>query len=82
MNADVMKPSVSGREKATAARSATHIKGARGKMIDHLLDKDEQPSLEDLAETHFRPTIQTGHELAETGADFSCILVSLANSHE
>ena len=51
-------------------------------MIDHLLDKDEQPSLEDLAETHFRPTIQTGHELAETGADFSCILVSLANSHE
>lgn len=51
-------------------------------MLDHLLDKDEQPSMEVLVEAHFRRTIETGHEPAETGADFSRILVSLANSHE
>ncbi len=67
---------------ATTARRAMHINNARGQLLDDLMGSSIRPSLENLVEALFRPTIETGHQLAEGGGNFSRILVSIANSHD
>jgi len=67
---------------ATTARRSTQINSERGKLLDRLLAGTNIPTLEKLVEALFRPTIETGHQLAGGGGNFSRILVSIANSHQ
>lgn len=67
---------------ATTSRRSVRINTARERMLDNILSGDKPATLERLVEALFRPTIETGHELADGGNNFSRILVSVANSHE
>lgn len=62
------------------ARRSGQINGARGALLDTLFERAEPPVLEDIVEALFRPTIETGLDLAEDGGAFARIQVSLANS--
>ena len=67
---------------ATTSRRSTQINSERAKLLDRILADKNPPTLEKLVEALFRPTIETGHELAGDGGNFSRILVSIANSHQ
>ena len=67
---------------ATTARRAVQINTKRGELLDELLSLEDDLTLEMLVEALFRPTIETGHKLAEDGGSFSRILVSIANSSD
>ena len=66
-------------ERVVARRSGV-INGARAALLDDLLDQDGNPSLEQIVEALFRPTIETGISLARDGGAFARIIVSVANS--
>ena len=61
------------------ARRSGQINAARAQLLDRLLAQPDR-GLEDVVEALFRPTIETGLELARDGGGFARILVSLANS--
>ena len=67
---------------ATTSRRSTQINSERAKLLDRILAGKNTRTLEKLVEALFRPTIETGHELAGGGGNFSRILVSIANSHQ
>jgi AcrR family transcriptional regulator len=67
---------------ATTARRASQINSTRAVLLDGIFSDQSLPTLEMLVEALFRPNIETGHELAGDGSNFSRILVSGANSHE
>lgn len=62
------------------ARRSAQINGRRGELLDALFAESDQPALEDIVEALFRPTIQTGLDLAKDGGAFARILVAFANS--
>ncbi len=62
------------------ARRSAQINGHRGALLDDLFAGDVPPTLEAIVEALFRPTIQTGLDLAQDGGAFARILVSFANS--
>ena len=66
-------------ERVVARRSGV-INGARAALLEDLLDMGRDPSLEQIVEALFRPTIETGLSLARDGGAFARILVSVANS--
>lgn len=63
------------------ARRSAQINGRRGLLLDALL-ADGAPALERIVEALFRPTIETGIDLARDGGAFARILVSAANSSD
>lgn len=67
---------------ATTARRSTEINSARGRFLDELTANDAVPTLPQLVEALFRPTIESGHREAGTGNNFSRMLVTIANSHD
>lgn len=62
---------------AVVSRRGGKINDTRARMLDALFLKDTPPSLEDIIEALFRPTIAAGHDGDNS---FSRILVSAANS--
>lgn len=64
---------------AVVARRAGQINSMRAEMLDALLSASPSPSLEDVIEALFRPTIAVGHGYPN---GFARILVSIANSAE
>ncbi len=67
-------------EKMVARRSG-QINAARAERLAQLRAEGAL-RLEDIVEALFRPTIETGLELAEDGGGFARILVSMANSND
>ena len=67
-------------EKMVARRSG-QINAARAERLAHLRAEGAL-HLEEIVEALFRPTIETGLELAEDGGGFARILVSMANSND
>lgn len=67
-------------EKMVERRSG-QINRARADMLDTLRRRGPL-QLEEIVEALFRPTIETGIELAEDGGAFARILVSMANSSD
>ena len=67
-------------EKMVERRSG-QINRARADMLDTLRRRGPF-QLEEIVEALFRPTIETGIELAEDGGAFARILVSMANSSD
>lgn len=65
-------------EKMVARRSG-QINDARARLLEELRARGPL-RLEEIVEALFRPTIETGIELAGEGGGFSRILVSMANS--
>ncbi|KPP87036.1 MAG: transcriptional regulator, TetR family [Rhodobacteraceae bacterium HLUCCO07] len=63
------------------ARRSGQINAARAERLAQLRGKGAL-RLEDIVEALFRPTIETGLELAEDGGGFARILVSMANSND
>lgn len=66
-------------EKLVARRSG-QINGERAVVLDRLLNAAMPPSLEQIVEALFRPTIEAGLDLARDGGAFARVLVSVANS--
>jgi AcrR family transcriptional regulator len=62
------------------ARRSGHINDKRAALLDGLFRDGAAPTLEDVVNALFRPTIETGVSLASDGGSFSRILVSIANS--
>lgn len=67
-------------EKMVARRSG-QINEARAALLEGLRARAPM-RLEEVVEALFRPTIETGIELAEDGGGFARILVSMANSND
>ncbi len=65
---------------AVVARRSTQINERRAALVDQLFAPGRSPRLCDVVEALFRPTIETGIELASDGGAFARILVSMANS--
>ncbi|WP_372674664.1 TetR/AcrR family transcriptional regulator [Aquicoccus sp.] len=63
------------------ARRSGQINAARAERLAQLRSKGAL-RLEEIVEALFRPTIETGLELAEDGGGFARILVSMANSND
>lgn len=63
-------------------RRSAHINGARADLLRSLMDRAQKPTLAEIIEALFRPTIVAGLSLAQDGSSFSRILVSFANSAE
>ena len=57
---------------------ATQINDERSRRLDRLLAADTAPSLESIIEALFRPTIEFGHDPAQSDGSFSRILASAA----
>lgn len=66
-------------EKMVARRSG-EINGRRADLLEALLKKDHQPELADIVDSLFRPTIETGLDIARDGGAFARILVTFAHS--
>lgn len=64
---------------AMAARRSGQINQRRAALLEGLFAQG-MPSLEAIVEALFRPTIETGLDLARDGGAFARILVSFANS--
>ncbi|WP_222434990.1 TetR/AcrR family transcriptional regulator [Falsiphaeobacter marinintestinus] len=64
------------------ARRSEQINGHRIALLDRLLSGPGQPDLEQIVEALFRPTIETGLDLARDGGAFARLLVSFANSSD
>ena len=62
------------------ARRSGAINGRRAALLRALGDGPAPPGLEAIVEALFRPTIETGLDLAQDGGAFARILVSVANS--
>lgn len=62
------------------ARRSEAINQRRADILAELLGNGTAPALEDIVEALFRPTIETGLDLARDGGAFARILVSIANS--
>lgn len=63
------------------ARRSAQINGRRAVLLDALFATGA-PDLEQIVEALFRPTIETGLDLARDGGAFARILVSAANSSD
>lgn len=61
-------------------RRSTGINGRRADLLAGLFAQTNQPQLADIVDALFRPTIETGLDLARDGGAFARILVSFANS--
>ncbi|MFT4960452.1 MAG: AcrR family transcriptional regulator [Paracoccaceae bacterium] len=66
-------------EKVVARRS-DEINDRRAKLLAALFEQNDRPELSDIVDALFRPTIETGLNLARDGGAFARILVSFANS--
>lgn len=62
------------------ARRSEAINQRRAGFLAALLAQGTTPDLEDIVDALFRPTIETGLDLARDGGAFARILVSVANS--
>lgn len=62
------------------ARRSSEINERRADLLAALFEHDSQPELADIVDALFRPTIETGLNLARDGGAFARILVSFANS--
>ena len=65
---------------AMVARRSGQINERRAALVEDLFAQAEPPRLEQIVEALFRPTIETGLDLARDGGAFARILVSFANS--
>jgi len=65
---------------AMVARRSGQINERRAALVEDLFAQAERPRLEQIVEALFRPTIETGLDLARDGGAFARILVSFANS--
>lgn len=65
---------------AMVARRSGQINQRRAVLVEALFAEDTPPRLEQIVEALFRPTIETGLDLARDGGAFARILVSFANS--
>lgn len=65
---------------AMVARRSGQINQRRAVLVEALFAQDTPPRLEQIVEALFRPTIETGLDLARDGGAFARILVSFANS--
>ncbi len=65
---------------AVVARRSTRINEYRAALLDRMFAPGRDARLCDVVEALFRPTIETGIELASDGGAFARILVSMANS--
>lgn len=65
---------------AMVARRTGQINQRRAALVEALFDAPEPPRLEAIVEALFRPTIETGLDLARDGGAFARILVAFANS--
>ena len=65
---------------ATTARQAEGINSKRVELLNAILTSKNTATLEDIVEALFRPTIETGNDLAKSGGNFSRSLVFIANS--
>ncbi|MBY6264407.1 TetR/AcrR family transcriptional regulator [Azospirillum sp. 412522] len=61
---------------------ATEINGERGRHLDRLFADGATPSLPQLVDALFRPTVELGHDPDRFGNFFSRILVAAANSDD
>ena len=64
----------------TVARRSVAINERRAVILKRLFANNQAPDLEEIVEALFRPTIETGLDLARDGGAFARILVSIANS--
>lgn len=62
------------------ARRSGQINDRRALLLDRLSGQSAPPQLEAIVEVLFRPTIETGLDLARDGGAFARVLVSVANS--
>ena len=62
------------------ARRSEAINQRRGDILADLFSDGNKPDLEEIVDALFRPTIETGLDLARDGSAFARILVSVANS--
>lgn len=65
---------------AMVARRSGQINERRAVLVEALFAQEMPPRLEQIVEALFRPTIETGLDLARDGGAFARILVSFANS--
>lgn len=65
---------------AMVARRSDQINARRAALVAALFAQGDPPRLEQIVEALFRPTIETGLDLARDGGAFARILVSFANS--
>ena len=65
---------------AMVARRSGQINARRAALVAELFAQADRPRLEAIVEALFRPTIETGLDLARDGGAFARILVSFANS--
>ncbi|WP_206021068.1 TetR/AcrR family transcriptional regulator [Antarcticimicrobium luteum] len=65
---------------AMVARRSDQINERRAALVAALFAHSDPPRLDQIVEALFRPTIETGLDLARDGGAFARILVSFANS--
>ncbi len=65
---------------AMVVRRSGQINERRAALVAELFAQGDPPRLEQIVEALFRPTIETGLDLARDGGAFARILVSFANS--
>jgi len=65
---------------AMVARRTGQINQRRAALVEALFARAQAPQLEQIVEALFRPTIETGLDMARDGGAFARILVSFANS--
>lgn len=65
---------------AMVTRRSGQINERRALLVEQLFAQAVPPRLEQIVEALFRPTLETGLDLARDGGAFARILVSLANS--
>ena len=64
------------------ARRSGQINNRRAQMLDSLFTNNARPTIEQVVDALFRPTIESGLSMAKSGGGFSRILVTTANSAE
>lgn len=65
---------------AMVSRRSSSINDARAEQLDRLFADNPSPSLEDIVESLFRPTIEAGRTSEQDAGPYARILASVANS--